>query len=991
MTNKKQTTGSGTSENRRFPTVGIGASAGGLEALKEFFTAVASDSGIAYVVVVHLSPDQPSVLDQLLQHVTHVPVSVACDGETIGPDHIYVTPPNKVLNVYQGHIQLLEKVNREVRMPIDAFFRSLAQDNRTLAAVVVLSGTGTDGSAGAREVKQQGGAVIVQSPETARYGGMPSSVIDAGTADMVLPPKEMAENLSRYFRNRSELDENRLHISDDEQQKWLNKILSILRTQLGHDFGAYKKTTLIRRINRRMGLQQISEYHRYLRFLRETPGELESLFREMLINVTHFFRDQEAYDVLKSRVLPDIVSSVDGDEPLRVWVPGCSTGEEVYSIAIVMREALDRQEKSISVQLFGTDIDEVSIVKARSGVYPASAVEDIGTDRLSRYFSREGDSYRIRKSIRDVVVFSVQNVLKDPPFSQIHLLSCRNLLIYIESRWQKKLIPLFHYSLKPNGILMLGNSENIAGFSGLFAEVDKKWKIYRKKDAHPLPWRDMEFSAGTSPEMLGRTDPERRGKRRETNIKELVHSVLLERFIPASVLVDRGGSIRYVQGKTGRFLETGTGFPTQDIVALAKEGLKLELSSALREAGLKGRTVNRAHIPVDSDGGRYLVAIRACPLQEPAELKGMMLVTFDVEAPAAEPASSKSAAGGHTLRPDSRIRELEQELQNTRMSYQEATDELQSANEELQSANEELKSSNEELRSTNEELESSKEELQSLNEELHTVNAELQSKLSELTSAQDDFRNLLNSTEIAALFVDGSLRIVRFTPKLTGLFNVIPSDVGRPFAHVTSNLVDAHIAGDLEMVISQLSHVEREVRSADGEWFKMRIIPYRTTENRIEGAVLTFADIDSQKEQQKKLQELTDRYEEAWELVRDVFNMNSDPLVVIERDGTVVISNSAFVELMNIDRRNANDTNILSMNGHGLQQPQMQAVIKDAIDNGRAFVTAPMLLSSDRTGRRRDQHYAIHARTIVQKKELPPRLLLHFKESADEGEAAKES
>lgn len=972
-------------KHRSFPIVGIGASAGGLEALKSFFSAVTTESGMAYIVVVHLSPEQPSMMDELLQRVTEVPVSSAQDGEVIKPNHIYTAPSDSIINLYQGKIQLFEQMHSDTHLPINHFFRSLAQDQGNLSAVVILSGTGTDGSLGAKDIKQHEGAIIAQSKETSAYNGMPGSAVDTGVTDIVLPPQEMPEWLSRYFSHRDTTDEKMDVLSQDEHEKWLHKILAVLRSRMDHDFFSYKKKTLIRRITRRMNLHQIEEYQQYLRFIRENSDETEALFRELLIGVTQFFRDFEAFEQLKRKFIPQLVEKMETGEAVRAWVPGCSTGEEVYSLAIVLREALDTIDRRINLQLFGTDIDDRAIEKARAGLYPSSIASDVSSERLRRFFNKEeGDFYRVRKDLREAVVFSVQDVLKDPPFSRLHILCCRNLLIYLETTTQKNLIPLFHYTLKPRGLLMLGTSESIGTHTSLFEQVDKKWKIYRKREVDPITRGKIDFPTGTTSIKPSSDEQEDQAKQKVPDLKSLMKEALIERFSPTAVLVNSSGSILYVQGKTGKYLETDTGPPSQNIIDMAREGLRLEISSAIRRAYTSGEKVARSGVMIVTDGVKQKINLQVYPLSEPEQVRGYLLVVFEDVPTPEEDVVTEGAAGSpaETPQEQGRIAELERELQNNRESHQTTTEELESANEELKTTNEELQSSNEELQSSNEELESSKEELQSLNEELQTVNAELQSKVQELSDSQDDFSNLLDSTEIATLFVDNNMNIKRFSQEVTSIFNIIHSDIGRPLEHVTFNLSYETLIDDVHEVVTHLRRLEREVQGQDRKWYKINIIPYRTCDNRIDGAVLTFVDITAQKERQDKLQELSEHYEEAWQLIRSVFDKNSDPLAVIDEKGEILVANTAFTDLIETEQQHINEVNVFSLYKGILKQTDLQTQLSEAIEKGGSFETEAFPLSNKGHAKSKVTRYIIQGRVVNPKKKDQLKILLFFQKSS---------
>ena len=575
---------------RHFPIVGLGASAGGLQALKSFFSHVPEKCGMAFIVLVHMTPKQPSIMPDLLQKVTVMPVETAQDGQVIEADHVYVIPPDKEISVFRGKIQLLDVVERHSTLSIDAFLRSLAQDQGSRAVAVVLSGTGTDGTLGIKEIKANDGLVLVQSEISADYDGMPRSAITTGLVDIILSPEEMPHRLTQYFALHPVTSKPPLAKSD--QRTWLYKIFGILRSQIGHDFSQYKLNTLLRRINRRMGLNQIQDHEQYINLLRGNLEEVEALFRELLIGVTNFFRDPESFDVLKAMVLPELIDKIPEDGTFRAWVPGCSTGEEVYSLAMVIREVLDKSPKRISVQLFGTDIDKFAIDKARTGLYPASISADMSEDRLKRFFIKEGDLFRIRREIRDFAVFSAQDLIKDPPFSRLHLLCCRNLLIYLDTEAQKKLLPLFHYTLRPDGVLVLGSSETIGSFSNLFDILDKKWKIFRRIEIPEELRQQIEFPSGPSTTDIalanGKLVPTEEPK---INLSLITQRAILEQFAPTALLVDARGTILYVQGRTGKYLETPSGPPTHNILDMARQGLRIELSSALRAAKASNQAV----------------------------------------------------------------------------------------------------------------------------------------------------------------------------------------------------------------------------------------------------------------------------------------------------------------------------------------------------------------------------------------------------------------
>ena len=948
-----------------FPVIGIGSSAGGLEALQAFFSNISVKSGMAYIVVSHLSKDHPNLMPELLQKRTKCPVSTAEDGQAVEPDHVYVAPPGKEIGLFRGTIQVFEPSKRQFSLPIDFFFKSLAQDRNEKAAVAVMSGAGTDGSLGLKAIKENDGLVMAQSEESAVYDGMPRAARETGLVDMVLAPADMPEKIVRYFENKG-IAKGKKPSADLERTEWLNKIFVVLRTRTGHDFSFYKSNTIIRRIDRRMVLNQIKDYETYIRFLRENPEEIDTLFRELLIGVTGFFRDPEAFETLKKVVLPEELKKAPQGSTFRVWTPGCSTGEEAYSLAMVIHECLDEASKRINIQLFGTDIDTRAIEKARDGVFPANVAVDVGAERLKRFFVKEGESYRMRKNIRDCVVFSEQNVLRDPPFSHLNLLCCRNLMIYLNTEAQRKLMPLFHYTLNPGGVLVLGPSESIGGFANLFKTVSSTWKIYRRLEVPESLRRQVVFPSGKALDARKKTAEPAAIDARGIDIGRVFEKLVSEQYSPTSVLVDKDGSIVHVLGRTGKYLEQASGPFTRRILDMARPGLRIELAAAMRKAVSSGNPASRKNIRVKTNGDTQTVHCHVNPVKRPKELEGHLMVVFeDVAAPpsAADPEQASDAEPSGLQ--DARLEELENELRYTRENHQSTIEELESTNEELQSANEELQSANEELQSTNEELVSSKEELQSLNEELQTVNAELQSKVDELSSAQDDFRNLLNNTSIATIFVDNRLRIKRYTDEATKIINLIGTDIGRPFRHVVTNLAYDKINDDLELAIKTLIPKESEVATTDGEWYNMRIAPYRTIDNRIDGAVMTFTGIGDQKKAQSALQVVN---AEMDLLLRNVFNMDLNPMALLDQTGKVVTANAAFYQWMEIpEERDA----FVFEQGH-LKTAGFKEKLEAAFEKNESSVSADF----DVEGREGTERFFIRGRIIRQMPGIPYRVIL---------------
>ena len=957
-----------------FPVVGLGASAGGLEALRTFFSHLPGETGAAYIVLVHMTPDKPSMLPQLLQKDTSLSVEMAADGNVLQPDHVYVVPPNKEINLYNGVVQLLDPVDGKIHLPIDFFFRALAADRGNRAVAVVLSGTGSDGTVGLKEVKASEGLLVVQSEATAKHDGMPRSAANTGLADMILAPEQMPDRIVGYLGFLGAPTQKEVRKDRD----WLPKIFALLRVQVGHDFSAYKESTLLRRINRRMGLNQIDDPEAYVRYLRESQEELNALFRELLIGVTNFFREPQSFEVLKRDILPDVLNNIDEDGVFRAWIPGCSTGEEVYSLAMILQEFQDELPQRVGVQLFGTDIDGQAIERAREGKYPASIMADVSRERLARFFTQEGEAYRIRKEIRECAVFSVQDVLKDPPFSRLHLLLCRNLLIYLDASAQKRLLPLFHHTLLPGGVLMLGSSETIGGFSNLFKTLNTTWKIYRREEVPASRRQQVEFPTGT-PTAASAAEARAPNKTWES-IERLTQRVVLERFALPAVLADQAGTILHIQGRTGKYLEPASGPPTQSILDMAREGLRIDLSAGMRQAVSEWQDVVRRNVRVITDWGTQRVNIHVCPLDRPPELAGRLLIAFEDVPEAPEPADETEApeTGDQVSREHykTRIAELEEELRRTRENHQTTIEELESSNEELKSTNEELQSSNEELQSTNEELESSKEELQSLNEELQTLNAELQSKVDELSAAQDDITNLLSSTEIATVFVDEKLRIKRFSREATRIINLIESDVGRPLEHQVTNLEYDGLIADMQQVLDQLVPVEREVRTTDGTWYMMRVMPYRSMDNRIQGCVVTFRNVDAQKKAHERLQEANVELESAWALVRSIFDMSQEPMAVFDDQSSLIIGNPQLYRLLDVSAEKAEGKDFLRLTQGMLEETDLRNRLEEAIGQGKDFQSTRLTLN----GKEERRTLYVQGRIVPQQQQRPYRILLIFKE-----------
>ena len=831
----------------QFPVVGIGASAGGLIALEQFLSNVPTPCGMAFVVVQHLDPNREGMLAELLGRRTSMPVHEVTDHLSLEPDRVYVIPPGQNLSLAGGVLHLQDMPEpRGLRLPIDYFFQSLADDRQQNSIGVVLSGMGADGTEGMRAIRAAAGACFVQTPADAQFDSMPVSAVETGVADVVAPAAELPAKIMAYVA-RMQLG---AHAETEAEAgpkdtDVLDKVIGLLHTQTGHDFSQYKKSTILRRIERRMGLHQLSRLSDYLRYLRENPPESELLFSELLIGVTCFFRDPEMWHTLKTVVIPALLASQPDGAVFRAWTPGCSTGEEAYSLAMVFKEVLEetKSDQRYLLQIFASDLDKAAIATGRSGLYPRSIEADVSAKRLNRFFVDYTSGFRVCNEIREMVIFAEQNVIVDPPFTKIHLLSCRNLLIYLESELQDKLIQLFNYSLGSGGFLVLGSAESIGETTDQFAPLPGKTRIYRRLDA-PARSLPLNFPAAfmrTSARVAGAMVPTRDELMTGPNLQFMVEKIMLECYAPAALLVNPQGDVLYFSGKTGKYLEPATGKPNLNLFAMARKGLDPALSEAFHRAIREKASVHLKNIKISRDGTAHFAHVVIQPLEAPPGLRGMVLVVFhDIAAP-----RKRKSAGSvdEQVADNARVEAMVQELQQSREEAKSTREEMQTTQEELKSTNEELQSSNEELQSTNEELTTSKEEMQSMNEEMQTVNHELQAKVTELSRSSNDMKNLLESTGIAILFLDEALHVRSFTAPTTRIINLIPGDMGRPITDIVTHLHYPEMAADAREVLRSLVFKECDVTTTADRWFRVRIMPYRTQENRIDGLVITFVDI----------------------------------------------------------------------------------------------------------------------------------------------------
>ncbi|UOA06919.1 chemotaxis protein CheB [Methylobacter sp. S3L5C] len=915
-----------------FPIVGIGASAGGLGAFEAFFSGMPTDTDpdMAFVLVQHLAPDHSSILTDLIQRYTRMKVYEVENGMHVQPNCAYIIPPNRDMALLNGTLQLLMPfAPRGQRLPIDFFFRSLAQDQHERAIGIILSGTGSDGTSGARAIKAEGGIVIAQNTESTEFNGMPSSIIATGLVDYVMPPAEMPAQLITYvkhaFINRSEL----INTPMVPSEAVLNKIFVLLRGLTGHDFSLYKPKTIYRRIERRMAVHQIDNIDLYLKFLQQNPTEVNALFADLLIGVTNFFRDPDAFMALEKQIIPTLFIDKPIATTIRIWSTGCSTGEEAYSIAILVQEYLELIKQSYKVQVFATDIDHQAITTARAGLYPASIAFDISPNRLARFFTAEsdGNGYRIHKNIRDMLVFSEHSVIKDPPFSKIDLISCRNLLIYLTSELQKKLIPLFHYALNPGGTLFLGSSESVGEFDDVFIVLDRKAKLYKRKEYtynKPNKHTGNFMQQMTTHEVPLLRAPGKTNHTAKLSLRELTEQALLQHVAPASALVNNQGDILYLHGRTGRYLEPTPGESgINNILKMAREGLKLDLTTSLHKAVRLSESIYSPGLRVKTNGHFTLVNLTIHPVTlspTTTTTTSLYLVTLEeaqgILSTQTTETNTEPSTPSTELETDERIKALKLQLRQKDEYMQAFHEELETSNEELKCSNEEMQSVNEELQSTNEELETSKEELQSVNEELATVNAELQTKLADLSRANNDMNNLLAGTGIATIFLDLQLRILRFTPTACKIMNLLINDVGRPVSHLALNLVGYdRLMEDTNGVLNTLIPKAVDVQTADYKWFAMRIQPYRTLDNIIEGVVITFVDITEIVQARDALRRLAI-------VVRDA----TDAITVQDLNGHILAWNPGAVKLYGWSEAEALKMNVRDLI---LKDQQEQALTKD--------------------------------------------------------------
>ncbi|MBI0582125.1 MAG: PAS domain-containing protein [Methanomassiliicoccales archaeon] len=882
--------------DRKFPIVALGSSAGGLEELETFFLNMPPDTGMAFVIVTHLEPHHASLMAQIISKTTTMEAVQAEDNMVVHKNKIYVIPPGKDMRITDGTLRLSERSpGPDNFLPIDNFLRSLADDRKENAFAIILSGNGSDGSMGIRAIHANLGMTMVQSMETAKYDSMPRSAIDTGLVDYILPTNEMPGILTSYIHVlRARAQPSKAELVGEEDV--IHKILAMVKKQTGHDFSRYKKSTISRRIERRMAVHRMDTKAQYMSYLEANVKEITILFKELVIEVTSFFRDPKAFESLKNVLRETFFRPTSEKGHLRMWVTACSTGEEVYSIGIVLRELMEETGEYLRVQIFGTDINEEAINAARAGDYSPSITNDVDKERLNKYFIKHEGGYKVRKEIREMVIFTSHNVIQDPPFLHLDIVSCRNLLIYFEPVLQRKVLETFSMALNPNGILFLGASESITGFDDRFTTVDPRARIYQRRQYLPsAPPKDIfvPFEKGA---VAGRAQA---GLSRVPSLNERIEKVFLDEYTPAGLVVNEKNEIVYFHGHINKYLDPASGRANLGIRSLLHENIRYIVMSLIDEVRSSGGIAIKEATRVRSNGSTTYLNIIARSLDHGPVSD--ILVVFDEKAVPEELLKANEQAAGPCN--DARIGELERELNYAKVNLKNTIEQLETTNEELTSTNEELTSTNEELQSNNEELQSvveesetGKEELNSLNEELLTVNTELERKNQELSQLNSDMRNLLNSVDEATIFLDNKTRIRRFTPQIERITNLLPGDLGRPIMDIAIRLRYEDFFADIAGVLDSLNTKEKEVQTKDGHWYKLRIMPYRTVENVIDGVVITFTDINEQKIVQERLLSLTEEAQASQEYAESIVNTVKEPLLILDQNLIVRSANASFLE-----------------------------------------------------------------------------------------------
>ncbi len=924
-------------EKELFPIVGIGASAGGLEAFTQLLNHLPIDTGMGFVLIQHLSPNQKSMLPDILSRTTQMPVTEAQEGIKVRPNHIYVIPPNVTMTIHKGVLQLNPRQKtRGLALTIDSFLLSLADDLSSKAIGVVLSGGNEDGTRGLESIKGAGGITFAQAEEAGMVSTMPNTAVASGHVDFILTPQQIAEKLGNischpYIKESEPVAVTEVAIEATDP---LLHLFQILRAATGVDFTYYKHTTLKRRIQRRMMLYRLDNLEDYIYFLQTHPVEVNALYQDVLITVTSFFRDPEAFEALKTKVFPILTKQRKTDDPIRVWIAGCSTGEEAYSIAISLIEFLTNQGMNIPIQIFATDVNEVAIEKARIGIYKPNQVADISPERLQRFFVPLDNGYQISKLIRELCVFAKQNLINDPPFSRLDLITCRNVMIYLGSPVQKKIVPIFHYGLKPTGFLMLGTSETVGEFADLFAVVDKKYKIYNRKiTSIILP---IEIIPSQQPVESRKPQPSVPNiSWNDIEIQKQADRIVLNQFSPVGVVIDKNLEILQFRGQTSLYLEPAPGKPSFNLLKMAKEELRLDLRTSIHQAKRQRVAVKKEGIKIIRNELVRLVNIEIIPFQMPnQQTEDLLLVLFMESSPAVTSVQALNSDIESVQEQNNNyakeIADLRQELKTNKEYLQSIIEEQQASNQDLKAANEEILSSNEELQSTNEELQTAKEEIQATNEELNTINDELQRRNLESNQVSNDLQNLLTSINISILMLGSNLQIRRFTPVAGLIFNLIPSDVGRPLSDIKHKLNIPDLETQILEVISSLNFKTQEVQDQDGHWYDLRIRPYRTIDNKIDGAVVVLVDID-------ELKHSTDQLRAARHYSEAIVDTVRQSLVVLDTDLRVVTANRFFYDTFRVMQVETENRLIYEIGNGQWDISQLRSLLEDVITHQTQF------------------------------------------------------
>jgi two-component system, chemotaxis family, CheB/CheR fusion protein len=967
--------------------VGIGASAGGLEAFTRLLKDLPTNTGMAFVLVQHLDPTHPSMLTEILARSTEMPVSAIKTSLAVEPDHVYVIPPNTNLVILHGVLNLLprEEIPRQ-HLPIDYFLNSLAEDQGSKAIGVILSGNASDGTLGLQAIKAAGGITFAQNPESAKFDGMPRHAIAAGDVDFVLPPQEIAKELALLGRHpyllaaKAQKTDNLL-LNDQDN---LNRIFSLLRAATGADFSYYKPTTVKRRIMRRMVLHNIERVTGYVKYLQHNPVEIKALSQDILIGVTSFFREPEAFQLLKAVVFPNLIKKISADTPLRIWVPGCSTGEEAYSIAISVLEFLEEQALNHPIQIFATDLNATAIEKARGGIYPESIMQDVTLERLRRFFVKVKSGYQISKTVRNLCIFAEQNIIKDPPFSQLDLISCRNVLIYLGPVLQRKVIPIFHYALKPTGHLLLGTSESVGPFLDLFALQDKKYKIYAKKGAlTPLNFDFAPIEEATTG-LEDHKGMNHTGTDLWNNYDALKEAdrIMLAKYAPAAVVVNDKLEVLQFRGQTDPYLTHSPGLASLNLFKMIRPGLSIELHKAIHLAGKEQRPVRKEGLQVHENGQSRNLNFEVFPFKDPAQETHCFLIVFEEVSLQAAAASEKATSDPvePEIQPDGayQLNQLKQELAATIEYQQSIIEQREAANEELRAANEEIQSSNEELQSTHEEMETAKEELQATNEELTTVNDELRNRNLEINQVNNDLNNLLSIINIPIVILGNDLRIRRFTAMAEKVLNLIPTDAGRPLSDIKPNIDLPQLEQMILEVVDTLVIQELEVQDRWGRWYSLCIRPYKTFDNKIDGVVMTLFDINTLKPSLEQLQDSRD-------LVAIVETIR-EPFLVLDAGLRVKLANPSFYRIFQVTPSDTKNQLIFTLGNGQWDIPVLRALLEEILPKNTSFQDFKVDHHFQQIGHK---VMLLNARRIVGEGNLTPLILLSFEDITGEESSGK--